>query len=65
LRQLECQYYSLLENAGYIATILDEEGVYVYGNPVAERYLGLKQGQLAAGIWTTCLARSRAGSDLR
>ncbi len=47
LRQLECQYYSLLENAGYIATILDEEGVYVYGNPVAERYLGLKQGQLA------------------
>jgi len=47
LHQIEHQYYGLLENAGYIAIILDEEGVYVYGNPVAEQYLGLKQGQLA------------------
>lgn len=47
LQQLEQQYYNLLENAGYVATIVDEEGVYVYGNPIAERYLGLGYGELA------------------
>ncbi len=47
LHQIERQYYNLLENAGYIAVILDEDGLYVYGNPVAESCLRLKPGQLA------------------
>ncbi|MEN6307037.1 MAG: PAS domain S-box protein [Anaerohalosphaeraceae bacterium] len=47
LHQLEQQYYSFLENAASIAAIVDEDGVIVYGNPIAERYAGVGAGELA------------------